>query len=406
MPVKQTIETPQQVEGVVLTKKRGRKPKNQTTSESSLIDFQPKQNNQQQTQQEPEKQPKKRGRKPKGGKIVTNVVSPMPQNIISFIPENTSNQEKKTNIILHLQCSTNDLKQSTTFYEDFVYNPNIEPVVNAFNNDDEQIGQQYYSIDTTKNDTTQTQSSFIEKHQHFLYEIQQPNPNITTSLDYKPNIDTHNEPEKQDGNTCQTHSCKDENETQLTSSGIKTLYTKLRDLQSRLHHNNTMDKKSHCFWCTCSFDTPPIYIPKNEIDGVIEVYGCFSTPECACAYLFNEKIDTSTKWERYSLLNRLYGGIFEYTKNIKPAPSPYYILDKYYGNMSEKQYHDLLQMDTLMLVVDKPLSRVLPEIHEENHDYPNISLNKPSSVQQTTTKKYKLARNKPAISQSTSHYKW
>ena len=42
------------------------------------------------------------------------------------------------------------------------------------------------------------------------------------------------------------------------------------------------------------------------------VYGCFCSPECAVGYLMNEKIDSSSKFERYSLLNNLYNKVFEY----------------------------------------------------------------------------------------------
>jgi hypothetical protein len=98
-------------------------------------------------------------------------------------------------------------------------------------------------------------------------------------------------------------------------------------------------------------------------------YGCFCSPECATAYLFEEPIDTSTRFERYHLLNHIYCKIYNYEKNIKPAPNPYYVLNKYYGNLSIQEYRKLLKNERLLLVVDKPLSRILPELHEDNDDY-------------------------------------
>jgi hypothetical protein len=83
----------------------------------------------------------------------------------------------------------------------------------------------------------------------------------------------------------------------------------------------------------------------------------------------NENIDTSVKMERYQLLNFIYGKIYEYKKNIKPAPNPYYLLDKYYGNLNIQEYRNLLTNDRLLLIVDKPLTRILPELHEENNDF-------------------------------------
>ena len=99
------------------------------------------------------------------------------------------------------------------------------------------------------------------------------------------------------------------------------------------------------------------------------VYGCFCSPECASAYLMEENIDSSTKFERYHLLNNIYSKIYDYKKNIKPAPNPYYFLDKYYGNLSIQEYRSLLKNDRLFLIVDKPLTRILPELHEDNDDF-------------------------------------
>ena len=84
----------------------------------------------------------------------------------------------------------------------------------------------------------------------------------------------------------------------------------------------------------------------------------------------NEKnVDTTTRFERYHLLNYLYCKIYNYSKNIKPAPSPYYMLNKYYGNLSIQEYRKLLKNERLLLIVDKPLIRLLPELHEDTDDY-------------------------------------
>jgi hypothetical protein len=47
-----------------------------------------------------------------------------------------------------------------------------------------------------------------------------------------------------------------------------------------------------------------------------------------------ESIDDSVKFERYHLLNQTYSKIYNYTRNIKPAPNPYYLLDKFYFEYS------------------------------------------------------------------------
>jgi hypothetical protein len=82
-----------------------------------------------------------------------------------------------------------------------------------------------------------------------------------------------------------------------------------------------------------------------------------------------ENLDSSVKFERYYLINHIYSKIYDYNKNIKPAPNPYYMLDKYYGNLTIQQYRHLLKNERLFLIVDKPLTRILPELHEDNDDF-------------------------------------
>ena len=222
--------------------------------------------------------------------------------------------KSEPNIILHLKCSLKDLETDVT--------SNIES---------------YNFLSNTKNE--------------LLYEV------ITKPVD--------EEPVSVEDKTSDT---TDENKLDEQPKTNEIL-NKLKMLENDLYHNNINNKKSACFWCTCDFDNQPIYIPKFFIKDSYNVYGCFCTPECAAASLMNENIDSSVKFERYQLLNHIYSKIHDYSKNIKPAPNPYYMLDKYYGNLTIQEYRMLLRKDRLFLVVDKPLTRVLPELHEDNDDF-------------------------------------
>lgn len=276
-----------------------------------------------------EKVPKKRGRKPKGGKIIKTTTEDMEMN-----------SNKIPNIILKLKCTEDDIQEESVFLSQFKYEPVVHSI-NAYDNNDTSINPtssiHYCNIDTSvSNVEMETKSAGMEKKRH--------------------------------------------------------IWDKLKDLQHKLHTNMVTDKKSDCFWCTYGFDNPPVYIPKTFINDTYEVYGCFCSPECAVAYLCNEQIDTSVKWERYSMLNNIYSKIFNYTRNIKPAPNPHYILDKYYGNLSIQEYRSMLTNDSILLVLDKPLTRVLPELHEENNDIQRLKSTE-------TNKEYRLSRNKPTIQQ-------
>jgi hypothetical protein len=289
---------------------------------------------------------KKRGRKPKGGKII--------QQLTPF----TNVKESKPNIILHLKCSLNDLNPPSNF------NSNI----------------QSYQFSSNK-----TQESYeIISNNDFLDKI---NNNLNNSYCNLTTNTGNNEFEYNEYDT--NDKCKE--------SDTKEVWKKLKQLEHDLHINNVSGKKSACFWCTYDFDNPPIYIPKFYFKDTYNVYGCFCSPECATAYLMNENIDTSIKFERFHLLNNIYSKIYDYKKNIKPAPMPYYILDKYYGNLSIQEYRALLKNDRLFLVVDKPLTRTLPELHEDNDDF--IINNKiiPSNSYQVNKKLQKKQQNKNSI---------
>uniref|UniRef100_A0A6C0I593 MYM-type domain-containing protein n=1 Tax=viral metagenome TaxID=1070528 RepID=A0A6C0I593_9ZZZZ len=276
---------------------------------------------------------KKRGRKPKGGKLIIN------NSIKSDAPPSV------TNIILHLKCSMQDLidhnqKTQQTMSDPLTYNPTIPPVI------------------MTYNDTDKTQFS--------VYNKGEGEPVAYTETDADKTKPCSNP------TLCDLCSTKiEDSEDVVTDSRIQTkeLYAKLKQIKIQLYKNGQQDKKSACFWCTYDFDNPACYIPKFEIDKKVHGYGSFCRPECAAAFLMEEIIDDSTKFERYHLLNQIYGKIYDYKKNIKPAPNPYYLLDKFYGNLSIQEYRKLLKSDHMFLVIDKPMTRILPELHEDRDDF-------------------------------------
>lgn len=160
----------------------------------------------------------------------------------------------------------------------------------------------------------------------------------------------------------------------------KNIHDKLKKLQLNLHNNNVCDTDSACFWCTCNFSNLPIYIPKFEINNTYHVYGCFCSPECATAYLMNENIDSSIKFERYHLLCYIYGKIYDYETNIKPAPDPRYTLKKYFGNLSVEEYRQLFDSQRYLFIIDKPITRELPELHEEYKNENKFSYTNKSQI--------------------------
>lgn len=257
--------------------------------------------------------PKKRGRKPKGGKVVA--IDPVPQKHTII----------KQNIILHLKCSLKDIDGAG----------GVGGVGCVFVNQHDDLGNTSKSAPLNYHVISGTDAS------------------TKTTIG---------------GKTCfDSASSSSTNDSECGSSHDITL--KLKELQQLLHTNDISDKKSACFWCTYGFDNPAICIPKYKVNTSYHVYGCFCSPECATSYLYSENIDTSVKFERYQLINYIYSKIYNYTRNIKPAPNPHYLLDKYFGNLTIGEYRKLLRNDRLLMVIDKPLTRILPELHEETNNF-------------------------------------
>ncbi len=320
---------------------------------------------------------KKRGRKPRGGKIIQETLV------------HNNNVPELPNIILHLKCVTSDLNTA-----------NNESIINISSSD----ASAHENKIMCYNDQTvcgsevcnYTDSSSIDS-------VDDSDSPIRSISDYQPdNMINNNKTNTHTlydpstfANCCSaTSTCDSSSSSQLftdwkdkhkqsyqhddsvgsdNNTTMKDIWKKISQLKISYNKNDTFQiigsHRSACFWCTCDFDTPAIYIPKSMVKDTCNVYGCFCHPECAVAFLMNENIDTSIKFERYHLLNSMYGPIYNYDKSIKPAPNPYYLLNKFYGNLSIIEYRKLFKSEQLIYMVNKPLTHILPELYEDNNDF-------------------------------------
>lgn len=292
---------------------------------------------------------KKRGRKPKGGKLITKQPDVLDSNI------------QITNVILHLKCSMKDLNEHNNKINQIVndpltYNPSVPPNIMTYNDKSQQ-----FTVYENNTIHTYNQQSVLE-NTNYAYNSIDAGVTCSKSICSKCscNIDITSNDNVNEDNI---------NDDDDDGINIKDINTKLKKLKLQLYKNSNPDKKSACFWCTYEYDNQPCYIPKHEIDEQLNGYGSFCRPECAVAYLMKENLDDSTKFERYHLLNQIYSKVYNYKKNIKPAPNPYFLLEKFYGNLSIQEYRKLLKTEHMLLVIDKPMTRILPELHEDSEDF-------------------------------------
>jgi hypothetical protein len=330
----------------------------------------------------PETLAKKRGRKPKGGKIITKQA------------ENSNALQPVANIILHLKCSMQELtdhnaKINQLVTDPMTYNPLVPPNIMTYNMDEHKSFSIY---------DAESMNLFVEKEKlnsnlDYAYAEFQPKlTSTTTSLCSACNLklDPLTSTNKQETQKDVQDLCTGEEDDDIQ---IRDVFSKLKRLKLQLYKNSNQDKKSACFWCTYEYDNPSCYIPKYEMDGQLHGYGSFCRPECAVGYLMKENIDDSTKFERYHLLNQMYSKIYNYKKNIKPAPNPYFLLEKFYGNLSIQEYRKLLKTEHMLMVIEKPMTRILPELHEDNDDFVlNIYGGKVASGNNNNARVYKVKR--------------
>jgi len=330
---------------------------------------------------------KKRGRKPKGGKIMTNISLTNPE--VTEIP----------NIILHLKCHMNDLKMNNESISNYNYCPSIEEVQSYMPSSNMIQCSDIVSIDGNQEEYNEDEIIETNDCNNNLQKSIQNTAKLgvngttyeTTTNPYISHINSHpleisngkNAFITSGNNTLSSFTNVTSQEIKTPINSVKTnnvndkigkeIMKKIHKLKLSFHNSEPVQTKgnarSACFWDTCDFDTQIYFIPTSIINDTFQVYGCFCSPECAIAYLLKEHIDTSTKFERLHLIQLLYGDIYQYGKGLKPAPSPYFLLDKYYGNLSIQEYRQLLKGSQMIYVVNKPLTHILPELYEDNNDF-------------------------------------
>jgi hypothetical protein len=228
----------------------------------------------------------------------------------------------------------------------------------------------------------------LKKYKEVLDPLSNYNP-ILDEVSENQNFSHSSRRGASDGYQYEPYEPFDANETEMTvraaneavGEGIASrrqtdVMTKLKLLKIDYHTKNEKifyNKKSACFWCSYDFINDPFYIPYQETPQSFQVYGCFCSSQCASAYLFKESIDDSVKFERYHLLNYIYGKGSEYKTNLKCAPNPFYLLNKYYGNLTIEEYRELNCKSLSLAMIEKPMTRFLPELHELNDNVNNTS---------------------------------
>ena len=129
-----------------------------------------------------------------------------------------------------------------------------------------------------------------------------------------------------------------------------------------------------CFWCCHTFTNRPVVLPTRDTGEYLQVMGNFCSPECACAYLFDMRQDSHTRWEQLALLYRVYGEACN--GKIHPAPVRN-VLKHFGGNLSITEYRNLIRSHKVRVDVHlPPMVSILATMDTKPIDFYDASLTK------------------------------
>jgi hypothetical protein len=289
-------------------KKRGRKPKSQ---------MQPADPNAPPVEPKPKK---KRGRKPKQ---------------IFIMDQSDLKIDTDEKVILHLPINSKEKGEpQLTVPQPFDYAGDLYPVA------------------SNSGHTNQNNTLSGEDNNHLFLNISkivQPNP----QEDVNDILEELNKQRQQEINYSNTN-----NE--------KVSYVFLDYLEYNFKQTWPSSTRINCLWCCEEFDHEPYGIPMKKDGDMFYMFGNFCSPQCAAAYIFDENDNTNELWERYSLLNFLYGSNNEKINVALPRLA----LKKFGGPFTIEEWRKKSKCKTYKLIMP-PMISIIPTLEEITIDSDN-----------------------------------
>ena len=289
-------------------KKRGRKPKSQ---------MQPADPNAPPVEPKPKK---KRGRKPKQ---------------IFIMDQSDLKIDTDEQVILHLPINSKEKEEpQPTVPQPFDYSGDLYPVAGTSENP--------FQNNTLSGDDNNHLFLNIAK-------IVQPNP----QEDVNDILEELNKQRQQEINYSNTNN-------------DKISYVFLDYLEYNFKQSWPSSTRINCLWCCEEFDHEPYGIPMKKDGDIFYMFGNFCSPQCAAAYIFDENDNTNELWERYSLLNFLYG-----SNNDKiNVALPRLALKKFGGPFTIEEWRKKSKCKTYKLIMP-PMVSIIPTLEEITIDSDN-----------------------------------
>ena len=314
--------------------------------------------------------------------LSSNSAAVAPSQIINSFNQYAIQPNNLPSIILHLKCRVKDtLEENDYSFYDIQNSSHALPTTKAGLNEDSDENTD--ETTNTNYDNSNIPSKSLQYSQILVQtdELPQYTP---MAMGMTANTNMFDTAIQSNGHT-HSHSQSDSKQNNQPLTEMQA-HQKLKELNKKVKHldfilsSNIEIKKSACFWCTEPYLGRSFHIPKTFINETYNVYGNFCSLECAAAYLIKNADHQSVIMEQYALLHALYLDYQPNTCNcIKPAPEPRYMLDKYLGNLSIEEYRTLNSSGRHFILLDKPISKMTPEYHEEYSNFKIQEKNIPSA---------------------------
>ena len=141
-----------------------------------------------------------------------------------------------------------------------------------------------------------------------------------------------------------------------------------------------IDKQTYtnvaCYWCCHKFDHEYLGMPVKYKDNVFDIYGCFCSFECMCAYNFYSNESNHNTWEVYNLIN-IMAHKMDYSSTVYPAP-PRKCLTFFGGYMSIDEFRKFRNTNKIINANKCPMVVMVDQIEEINDYYHNHNQHKHS----------------------------
>ena len=353
------------IEEIPIKKKRGRKPKIKTDEEPVIKEKKKRGRKPKIKTDEPIiKVYKKRGRKPTGkiidsSKISLSSVEDDDDCIIAHIPIQLSNIDKYIKKEESITENKSILNSETEYTED-----NNETEITDLETEKELLRNSLFSEVGVNREINNSNSEYLQKLEERIQELKIV---VKTLKD-----------ELQDSQECNFKNINIYNidVNIIDRDGNNLVLTETTDIS--------------CWWCSCQFDTTPIFLPYNYHNNIYHALGCFCSFNCAMAY--NIDINDYKIWIRSSYLHKLYREMTNNLNEISPS-LPRQALKKYGGWLTIEEFRKKL------LNINKEYRHIIPPM------VPIVSIIEECSKSRNRNKNYKIELNNQKVLKANENLK-